>query len=436
MSYGLTSLDEEAQEILEKIKQTDVVDKRDETTLRITMFCCSAESRNNCFTVLDGLACHIHRLLIASNRHADSLKYVENLNSILNIFCTAVSYNKNTELQKWFVTEIGQSFWEPLISFLSSSGYELAGNSLPMHQLLKKTIDLFKKILYLNPKNQDVFCKILFNVLSESNKRTKFMSGYLKYILHRLVISEETVTVNFTSRSSAYTLQHSHETQLRLSSTIGEITQTLLKYRNSAMLNSSSKSAESGDTPSGVPKTEKYPDGMSEYEYVYQIGNAAVSKRKSKSKSETKHPSKNKSGTVGSASINVDFFLPEVVSQALPLTMTIGQILHLLHATEQLKDSLTLEYTICSSKSKVSNHVVSSCLQEHPSMPSMLERFATNGGLPLLTSCDTSSPNYINLFSLILPLPGLANVFLKDRMKAELLLRLMLGVKETRTGRK
>lgn len=445
-SCGFASFYVKAQESLETIKRCDVVDKSDEIVLQAVMFCCCPDSRDDCFSLLDYLARHFCSLLKSKKQTTDCSQYMRKLLSLLNIFCTVVSYEKNTVLRKWFYTEIGRSFWEPLMTFLTNSGHELAGNSLLMHQFLRQTILLFKKVLYLNPETQEEFCKILFKVLSESNARSKFMSGYLKFILHRLVISEETVTVNFKPRSNSYALQHSHETQLRLSSTIGEITHTLLKYRNPVWggAQSNNRVENGGDeaASSGTSKVEKNLDSgpLSEYEYVFQIGNAAVSKRKSKYKSDSsKHSSSGKSGksvTVPTASITVDFFLPEAVSQALPLTMTIGQILHLLHSAEQLRDVLTLEYTISSSKSKIVNYDVFNFMQEHPSMPSMLERFATNGGLPLLTCCDTGSQSYIKLFSLILPLPGFASVFLKDRTKAELLLRLMLGVKETQTGRK
>uniref|UniRef100_A0A7M5TZX2 UBC core domain-containing protein n=2 Tax=Clytia hemisphaerica TaxID=252671 RepID=A0A7M5TZX2_9CNID len=402
------------------------------------LYCCTKENRDQCYSLMDNLAKTFLSILANPNSTAN-VAGIEKMMDILKIWRSLFLLD-SLILRAWFLTNQGQSFIQPLLKWIIKYGNENpASNSLSMFRVLQAGVGLFQKILYLNPALQETFCKLLFETLQDF--KTPYMCGFLKYIIHQLVVIDDTVTFTFKMRNPVSMFQSSHQIQLRLSYSVGDIVQTILKFRNT-LFSSSSATQEELKEKSEASSSSSKPANIDPLTYandpVLYAGTAALSKRKTRNSDSTKSTKSKSLRITADANLTVNFYLPEISDSALPTTLKISQILQCLYEQGKLCSSPTLLYSISNNNDVKSPVVPDNNLLKQTSMLTVLERFARLGGLPLLlpyqASASATASNHISLFSKILPLPGYADVFLRDGMKAELLLRLMLGVKETKLG--
>ena len=138
-------------------------------------------------------------------------------------------------------------------------------------------------------------------------------------------------------------------------------------------------------------------------------------------------------------SVDVQFFAKNISNNVLPSDLKISQILQVMHERRQLTSTPTLLYNIFNPAyhtATVFDEDAIDWSQQTPMM-SVFERFAEIGGLPLLLPSNHDHSNsHVGLLLKIVSLPGFSQVFLRDVVKAQLLLRSMMGVKETKFGRK
>ena len=429
-----------AEKVLEKLSiASEGTTKDDNKALLSIVFC---ENKNdetvqrNISTLLDNLSSLVCTIITRTKRNMDdvcnrNLKVICSLVSVFNLFTLS-----GNDIYTWFSTDSGRKFWKPLVHFVcgtQSSG----GNSLQLFTLQRETISLFHEILYLNPTNQEFFCKLLINLLEEVKAKKRSMTGYMKLMVLQLVIAEDTITVHFKSKCEMYILQNTHRLNMRITATLNEIEQTLLKIRGSVYDNTAKTEKEKVSSSND----NNLPAGLTEY--MLQTGKMAAFKRQNRTKPEAKHAEKPKS--TANNQLLIEFFLADLSDKPLPKTLQFGQVLQLLYDKDPellLKPPL-LEYSVsyAATNSKEGGEFSGREILETPCMCTMLETFAHLGGLPLLTAHisdrhEDYNDSYIALFSMILPLPGFSRILLKDRTKAEFLLRLMVGVKETKAGRK
>jgi len=407
--------------------------------------------------------------MLSSKDSASALYNAPKLLDILNILSCTVLVDGGLP-RSWFMTECGQSFWRPLLLWLIDYGNDqLTSNSLFMFRALQTSVALFQKVLYLNPPLQDVFCRLLYEILEQHNKKSSYMSGYLKYILHQLIIVDDKVTFNFKNLYPMSMFQKSHQIQLPLSSTFGDILEVLLKFKYLIFLpynNNSSDTAETTNIVATANETHEStkkkvsaktlpPPPIAEHSYasdpVLYSGNVAVSKRKLRHPEHKPSQSESSSNTGAlprpatmDPNLTMNFYISQIMGHPIPPAMKVGQVLQILYEIGDLNSTPTLLYSVGKGPD---SEVAPACfalsmIMTQNSIMTLFERFALMGGLSLLLppqenrSCLTGPINSVSLFTKLISLPGYAKVFLQDRIKAELLLRLMLGVKETKDGRK
>ena len=340
---------------------------------------------------------------------------------ILSCLCKFSSANNG--LSVWFYSNDGRLFWKQLLQYTLSQHIN-SRVLLHMYKLQQQTIQFFHNILYLNKENMHYFCKVLIDVLYWTKQHNLAMSGYLKQVIMHLVIAEDTIVVHFKPKWNMYILQNTGKFHFRITETLNEIEQTLFKIKSSAV------------TENKVPKTDnnKMVDLLNEQ--VLQSGKLAIFKRQPKSMIEPTE----KSSSALDEQLGFDFFQSDISNQPLPKKLSIGQILQLLHEKDPifLDSPPLIEYCVRYGKSNDDvNSIENNALLSTAPFSTMLEMFANFGGLSLLSpKVEDNHQSFVKLFSLILPLPGFSSVFLEDRTKAEFMLRLMMGVMETKAGRK
>ncbi|XP_065681736.1 uncharacterized protein LOC100214758 isoform X1 [Hydra vulgaris] len=339
---------------------------------------------------------------------------------ILKCFCKFSLANNG--ISAWFYSNNGRLFWKELLLYTLSP--HINGSILlNMYKLQQQTLKFFHSILYLNKQNMDYFCKILIDVLLWTKDHNRTMSGYLKQIIIDLVIAEDTVTVHFRSKWNTYILQNTHKLHFRITASLNEIEVNFFKMKSSSVTD---------DKQSNRTDNNKLSDLLNAQ--VMQSGKLAIFKRQPKSTTvEVEQLKPNSDEQLG-----IDFFQPFISNQPLPKALTIGQILQLLHEKDSsiLDSPPLLEYCVKYEKSSdKANPKENDTLLLTAPFSTMLEIFANLGGLSLLSpAADVNHNPFVKLFSLIIPLPGFSSVFLEDRIKAEFMLRLMMGVKETKAG--
>lgn len=386
-------------------------------------------------------------LLCSEIDKIERLNNIANNNESLSTICWVVSifsyfFMCEFNISSWFTRESGRKFWEPLIRFVCKYD-SIKTKCLLIFTLQSMVISVFREILYMTPQNQEYFCKLIIKLLTDGD--VNGLNGYMKLLLLQLVIAEDTITVHFRSRSDSYILQNTHGIHLRITTSLNEIEQTLLAIR-SEMLGTNSKGKidkleNATSVADSMPGADLMPDSDLA-DYVLQTGSSSAAKRKPKAKPDASSSQKTKDNAL--VNLSIEFYLPELSDSPLDKKLKFGQILQLLYekSPDLLNSPPLLLYSLTNKNLKKPNETLpNESFLQVPPLCTMLGNFAKQGGLPLLTShleneeCSGES-SYIVLFSLIMPLPGFPRVFLQDRIKAELLLRLMLGVKETKSGRK
>ena len=454
VSRDLTSLFSDAHAWIDSLCKKEAVASR---ACSIALLHCTEESKDDCMKLLNKLCSEFLKLL--STAQSTEFENVEKLLKILDIW-KGVFTTQCSILHAWFLTEKGQSFMQPLLSWLIRYGLNSSvSNSLSMFRALQRAVNLLQKMLYLNPVLQEKFCTVLYATLQEY--KSPHMSGYLKYILNQLVVVDETINFTFQMKDvGEEVVVNTHQIQLRLTSTIGDIAKTIKKFRNSlfspvpvqivsdeksSSSKSSPSSSASSSSASSLSKSSSNPSSSLVIPLLF-TGNAAVVKRKSKQqKQQQQQPdfSKVTPMTVPESldTVAVQFFAKNISNNVLPSDLKISQILQVIHERGQLTSTPTLLYNIFNR-----NHHKTTVFDEEEEaidwskqkpMMSVFERFAEIGGLPLLLpNHHEHSSSHVGLLLKIVSLPGFSQVFLGDVIKAQLLLRSVMGVKETKLGRK
>ena len=433
-----------AEEKLSSLPESSAEFLQSQKTLLTPVFCYNTENKDvkeQCIHYFNGISTLLCDILNGINKSISNATD-RNLSSIISILCIfRTCFSTSGDITSWFSTDIARQFWKPLVRVVSKNDVMIS-NALQTYTIQHRTISLFQNILYLNPMNQEYFSQLLIELLTENKQRQSAINGYMKLLLLQLVIAEDTIIVRFKSKSKMYILQNTHKIHVRITATLNEIEQTLLKIRGSLNMGSNGKS--NGEKPATAVTQSDSLNTTSNSDlpgYMLNAGAMAVSKRKPKSKPDAK--ASNTTETNGKLAI--DFYLSALSDKPLPKDIQFGQILQLLYEkdSDYLKKSPLLEYGISNGKEgdMQKDNNLNNELKNAPSLCTMLETFSKHDGLSFLTSQfgsqrASSSTNYLTLFSMILPLPGFSKVFLKDRIKAEYLLRLMLGIKETKSGRK
>ena len=398
------------------------------------------ESEAGFLSVLsERISLHLSKISQGELEDKDARSLIWLLDTLLAMF-----YNGN-EIIRWFESKPGHQFWEPLIRHLCSVSKKhcLSSRYLKLiYSLQRRTVLLFSKILYLSPTNQHLFCDLLVSILRDLQP-VLHSNGFLRYLILKLVISEGTLMVHFRNKCDVYILQNTHSLNLRLSAELQEIEHNLLTGRGAVMATKPGSKFVSAAEPHEVdPVTGEDKTNWDWTDYVVQAGKYATLKRQAKTRA-TKDTQSKKKVQVG-PEFSTEFYLKALSDEPLPKSLQFSQLLNLIYEKDpsMLLYPPVLEYTISSGSKQKDSAKESSKWQESSlaHMPSILEIFASKGGLPLLTTLNSkassTSFDYVVLLSKLLLLPNFSNVFLKDRVKAELLLRLMLGVRETAAGRK
>ena len=405
----------------------------------IALFYCTEDTKDECLKLLDKLSIKFLKLL--SIKNSTESENVEKLLQILEVL-KGVFATDCPLLYAWFVTVPGQSLIQPLIAWLVRYGVTSSvANSLSMFRALQSGVGLLQKMLYLNPVLQEKFCRVLYDTLLEFKSRC--MSGYLKYIINQLVVVDE--TVNFTFKLKEVNddiIVSTHQIQLRLTSTISDLIKTIKKFRTSlfspvpVQIVSEEKSSKH-TSPSFVSSSSSTKSSYASNPLLF-TGNMAIAKRRSQQTSESKVKQIIPRAPTSYDSIAVDFFAKGISDNVLPADLKVSQILQALQEKGELSQTPTLLYNIFNPsyhKSTVFKEEID-WSQQKP-MLSVFERFAEIGGLTLLLpNYQDNNSNQVGLLLKIISLPGYSQVFLRDVVKAQLLLRSVMGVKETKLGRK
>ena len=404
------------------------------------------EKLKNHVNKLSDALCDVFEKSESSSRHIHeaSVTTALTLFRLIN-FCSKL----NNGVITWFIVEHNKSFWRPLLKVLCHED-PLISNVIKF-DLQNASLSFFKTCLYLNQPNQKFFCEIIIDILKEQKQREPAMNGYMKYLLLQLIISEELVEVYIQSKLSMYILQNKHRFPLPVTSLLGDLEEKIkgtYTYQPRVEKCYVQNPAKSKETVNENSNMEEWGDCM------FEASKAAVLKRQQKC--QKKEPSKEKSvNVIGEPYIA--FYVTELSDKPIPKNVKLGQILQKLHDKnpEILSIPPLLEYKVSFQKSNdktkasdvldanlyrkynESKAMENSELLDVNMYPTALATFAELEGLPYLAhQTQNNTMSYINLFSSILPLPGFHQVFLKDRYKAELLLRLVMGIKETKSGRK
>ena len=454
VSRDLTGLFSDAHAWIDSLSGNEAVTSH---TCSIALLHCTEESKDKCMELLDRLCAEFLKLI--SMTHSTEFENVEKLLKILEIW-RGVFATQCSILHEWFSTEKGQSFMQPLISWLVRYGLNSSvTNSLSMFRALQSAVNLLQKMLYLNPVLQEKFCRVLYATLQEY--KTACMSGYLKYIINQLVVVDDTINFTFQMKDVGKDLiVNTHQIQLRLTSTVGDLAKTIKKFRNSLfspvpvqIVNEerekslSSKSSPPSSSSSLKTSTKPSPSMTYANNPLLFTGNMALVKRKSQHYHQQQKqqsmdfsklkPIPNTSQAIDS--VDVQFFAKNISNNVLPSDLKISQILQVMHERRQLTSTPTLLYNIFNPAyhtATVFDEDAIDWSQQTPMM-SVFERFAEIGGLPLLLPSNHDHSNsHVGLLLKIVSLPGFSQVFLRDVVKAQLLLRSMMGVKETKFGRK
>ena len=384
--------------------------------------------KNHVYKLSDAL-CDVFKKSESSSHHIHEASVTTALTFFRLInFCSKL----NNGVITWFIAEHNKSFWKPLLKVLCHED-PLISNVIKF-DLQNASLSFFKTCLYLNQSNQKFFCEIIIDILKEQKQREAAMNGYMKYLLLQLIISEELVEVYFQSKLSMYILQNKHRFPLPVTSLLGDLeekikgTYTYQSRMEKCYVQNPTKSKDAVNENSNM---EEWGDCM------FEASKAAVLKRQQKSQ-KTESSKEKLVNVIGEPYIA--FYVTELSDKPIPKNVKLGQILQKLHDKnpEILLAPPLLEYKVSFQKSNdKSKAMENSELLDVNMYPTALATFAELEGLPYLAhQTQNNTMSYINLFSSILPLPGFHQVFLKDRYKAELLLRLVMGVKETKSGRK
>jgi len=415
----------------------NLVERKDVSIIFAAMCCYneSDECTKNELLIIVNFACQLLKQIFVSNQTSAQPKCVpkQHIESILVIFKLFESLDHvSSEIFHWFVSEHDKSFWKPLLENLCFANYSSATHCSTMFSIQMLTISLFRRFLYLNHSNQSIFstiCSELLHCYSECSLDTtvNYSNSFIKLILLQLVICEENVTVFFESRHSIRTILSKHKCQIPLSATLTDLENKIkssIQYANKETINNSSKENTQEDNPNASMGTLS--------DCIVEAGKAAVLKRSQKLKKETATQDKLMRDA------EIQFYISKVSAQPLPKKLMIGQMLQRLHEIDPT-DLLTpplLEYRVSCKKPTIKVEEEDTNLLETSFYPTTLHTFASLNHLPLLATLmvNEKADRCKRLFCLILPLPGFSKVFLQDRAKAELLLRIMLGVKQTKNG--
>ena len=403
------------------------------------LFYCHKSNKDNCFELLDRLVEKLLQLLA----RGDSTKStnVDNVLKILDILKGVFTVDISI-LRSWFLTEQGHRMVKPLLSWLVGYGItNPVANSLLMFRALQSAVELLQKMLYLNPVLQDKFCVVLYETLVEF--KTPWMSGYLKYIIHQLVLVDEVLYFTFDFEQEGQ-VTNTHQIQVKLTTSIRSLVGNIKNFRTALfapvpvqIVSEDKKQPPTTSTSSTTLSTSSTKGSYASNPLLF-TGNMALMKRRPQvnEAAKAKPPTRR---TAFNDSITVNFFTRAISDNVIPHDVKICQILQALYERGELTRNPTLLYDMVSvTQEKPPVFVEKLDWTTQKPMLSVFQRFADIGGLALLLPAHSSSNhgNHISLLSKIISLPGYSQVFLKDVLKAQLLLRSVMGVKETKQGRK
>ncbi|XP_025829165.1 baculoviral IAP repeat-containing protein 6 [Agrilus planipennis] len=446
----------------------------------------------------------------SSYNFAYPMARLENVATILKFFADV---SEEKIMRDWLGSKDGSSFWLPLLQWLCRTAQSKKSNvkSETLTQLEEICIRFLSKCSICHPNNQAHLAKILCEVIAQ---QTNGISGFMRRLILQLLLENEKVPVTIKADETIYrntyyytpvhpAFKQTHNQAflyLGTNITLAEILEQHVSF--STLVDTDVLGGTNGnkrDSTGGKCETSKGWWHMVDSDLSMAAGVTAKDKRAKDAKNQaTATPQlKKKRYTNADIATHPNVFEGRIIrcealpERALPVNMTLGQVLRLIETKGVKTDWPCVRLIIAKSTGNEdkNNKNENNPIVCQSSYSSTLQVFSSVGGLALLAqhlpaiypesirttntkkqiveqsesdwvklegsddiyedieeTASSSTPSKttnvvsnvpthsLTAFGLFLRLPGYAEVLLKDLKKALCLLRLVLGVTDDGEG--